>query len=75
MNLDRRPVSDPGGGIGGWAESKSLFYVVYQIKENDAGSNIVANTLVISDLKPEATHDQHCFQMRLQIANIQNFEK
>ena len=35
-------------------------------------SNMVANILVISELKPEVAHDQHCFQMRLQIANIQN---
>ena len=36
---------------------------------------MVAHILVISELKPEATHNQHCFQMRLQIAAIQNFEK
>ena len=33
---------------------------------------MVANILVILELKPEAAHVQHCFQMRLQIANIQN---
>ena len=43
-----------------------------QMKGNDACINMGANILVISELKPEAAHDQHCFQMRLQIANIQN---
>ena len=58
--------------FGGGAESKIQYYVAYQIKGNDACSNMVTNNLVISELKPEAAHDQHCFQMRLQIANIQN---
>ena len=59
----------------GGAESKIQFYVEYQIKGNGPCGNMVANILVISELKPEASHDQHCFQMRQQIANIQNFEK
>ena len=54
---------------------KFNFIVAYQIKGNEACSNMVANSLVISELKPEAAHDQHCFQMKLQIANFQNFEK
>ena len=59
---------DFGDGV----ESKIQFYVAYQIKGTDACSNMVANDLVISELKPEAAHDLHCFQMRLQFANIQN---
>ena len=56
----------------GVTESKIQLCVAYQIKGNYACSNMVANILVISVLKPEAAHDLHCFQMRLQIANIQN---
>ena len=58
MNLDRRPVSDAGVDFGNGAESKIQFYVAYQIKGNDACNNMVANILVISELKPEAAHDQ-----------------
>ena len=35
-------------------------------------SNMVAYILVITELKPEAAHDHYCYQMRLQIANIQS---
>ena len=53
-------------------QSPKFNYVAYEIKGNDACSNMVANILVISEVKPEAAHYQHCFQMRLQIVNIQN---
>ena len=39
----------------------------------DACSNMVANILGISELKPEAACDQHCFQMT-EVTIIQNFE-
>ena len=66
------PVSDTVGGLRGGAEFKIQFFTAYQIKGNDACGNMVANNLVISELKPEAAHDLHCFQKGLHIANIQN---
>ena len=35
---------------------------------------MVANILVIEELKPEAAHDPHCVQMT-EVINFQNFEK
>ena len=44
----------------------------YQIKGNDACSNMVANILLISELKSEAAHDQLFFMRgyKLQIFRI-----
>ena len=38
------------------------------------GSNILANILVISELKHEAAHDPVCFQMS-EVTNLKNFER
>ena len=79
MNLDRRPVSDPVVDLGLRQRPKFNFFseyghLAYQSKGTDACSNMVANILVISELKSEAVYDPHCFKMT-EVTIIQNFEQ
>ena len=50
MILDRRPWSDPLGGLRGWGRGQNssfleYVHVAYQIKENDACSNMEKNIM------------------------------
>ena len=57
MNLDRRPVSDPVVDLGQNSTFSEYGHVAYQSKGTDACSYMVANILVILELKPEAAYN------------------